>query len=253
MRVQPSLKIGVALAVGYMALFGMLVKMSGVGYDDLTSTADNALKGLVIPMAIVTVVLLVVTSILGWWKPVVRDQKRAKGWVIVVPIVMAFTVFAGVNYSGLSEFDSKLLLWIGIGAALVGLSEELMYRGLIIVSFRSAMKESHVWLWSSVAFALLHSINVLLGQGGIATVQQVVVTFVIGSGLYIARRTTGLIVVPMVLHLVWDYSSFTAGDYVLSGLLSYVAFGTVLVALVFGHKLLFAPADAGTVAGNATA
>ena len=253
MRVQPSVKIGVGLAAGYMAMFGALVKMSGVGYDDITASAENARSAIVIPLAIIAVVLIALTTFFGWWKPVLRDQRRARGWVIVVPIVMAFTVFAGVNYSGLSEMDSSLLLWIGIGAALVGLCEELMYRGLIIVSFRSTMKESHVWLWSSVAFALLHSINVLLGQGAIPTVQQVVVTFVIGSGLYIARRTTGLIVVPMVLHLVWDYSSFTAGDYVLSGLLSYVALGTVLVALVFGHKLLFAPADADTAAETTTA
>ncbi len=246
MRVQPSVKVGIALAVGYTALFGILVKMSGVGYDDITATADNALKGLVIPMTVVTAVLLIVTSIFGWWKPVLREKKRVKGWIIVVPIVMAFTVFAGVNYAGLSDLDSKLLLWIGIGVAFVGLSEELMYRGLIIVSFRSAMKESHVWLWSSVAFALLHSINVLLGQGAIPTIQQVIVTFVIGSGFYIARRTTGLIIVPMILHLVWDYGAFTAGDYALTGLLGYVALGTVLVALVFGHKLLFAPADAET-------
>jgi hypothetical protein len=244
MRVQPSIKFGVALAVGYMALFGVLVKMSGVGYDDLTASADNALKGLVIPMTVVTVVLLVVTSVFGWWKPVLRDEKRATGWVIVVPIVLLFTVFAGVNYSGLSEIDSKLLLWIGIGAALVGVSEELMYRGLVIVSFRSAMKESHAWLWSSVAFALLHSINVLLGQGGAATIVQIMSTLVIGSGLYIARRTTGLLIVPMIIHLVWDYSVFTAGDYQLSGLLGFAALIVVLVTLVVGRKHLFPPGEA---------
>jgi membrane protease YdiL (CAAX protease family) len=252
-RVQPSVKIGIALVVGYAVLFGILFKVSGVGYDDITATAENARNSIVIPLTIVAVVLIALTTFFGWWKPVLRDQRRARGWVIVVPIVMTLTLFAGMNYGGLSDLDSKLLLWIGIGTALVGLSEELMFRGLVIVSFRSTMKESHVWLWSSVMFALLHSINVLLGQGGIATVQQIVVTFVIGSGLYIARRTTGLIVVPMVLHFVWDFSSFTAGDHGLAGLLSFVAFGTILVALVFGHKLLFAPADAGTVAETTTA
>ena len=86
-----------------------------------------------------------------------------------------------------------------------------------------------------------------------ATISQVIMTFVMGSGLYIARRTTGLIVVPMIIHLVWDYSAFTAGDYVLSGLLSYVALGTILVTLVFGRKRLFASADAGTSAEATTA
>ena len=244
MRVQPSVKIGIALAVGYMALFGILVKMSGVGYDDITATADNARSAIVIPLAIIAVVLIALTTFFGWWKPVLREERRATGWVIIVPIVLIVVALAGVNYSGLAEMDSKLLLWIGIGAALVGLCEELMYRGLIIVSFRSTMKESHVWLWSSVAFALLHSINVLLGQGAIPTIRQVVVTFVIGSGLYIARRTTGLIIVPMIIHLVWDYSAFTAGDYALSGPLSLLGLLVVVIALAAGHKHLFAPATA---------
>lgn len=247
MRVQPSVKIGIAMAVGYTALFGILVKSSGVAYGDITATADNALKALVIPLSIIAVLLVALTTVFGWWKPVLREERRATGWVIIVPIVLLATVFAGVNYRGLSEMDSKLLLWIGIGAALVGLCEELMYRGLVVVSFRSTLKESHVWLWSSVAFALLHSINLLLGQGAVPTVRQVIVTFVIGSGLYVARRTTGLIVVPMVIHLVWDYSAFTAGDYALSGPLSMLALLFVVIALAAGHKHLFAPATADAV------
>ena len=58
-----------------------------------------------------------------------------------------------------------------------------------------------VWLWSSVFFALLHSINFLLGQDLGPTITQLIATFVIGSAFYISRRATGLIVVPMVLLL----------------------------------------------------
>ncbi|MEA3502466.1 MAG: CPBP family intramembrane glutamic endopeptidase [Actinomycetota bacterium] len=244
MRVQPSVKIGIVLALGYTALFGGLVKISGVGYADITATAENARNAIVIPLAIIAVVLIAVTTFFGWWKPVLRDEKRATGWVIIVPIVLIVAVFAGVNYRGLSEMDSTLLLWIGIAAALIGFCEELMYRGLVVVSFRSTLKESQVWLWSSVAFALLHSINYLLGQGASPTVRQVIMTFVIGSGLYIARRTTGLIIVPMIIHLVWDYSAFTAGDYALSGPLGLLALVVVVIALAAGHKHLFAPAAA---------
>ena len=244
MRVRPSAGIGVALAAAYMIVFGGLFKLSGIGYDDITASADNALKALVIPVGIAVAVFAIVTSIFGWWKPVLRDRQRAGGWLIAVPILMLVALLAGVDYGNLQVLDSKLLLWIGLGTAFVGIGEELMYRGLVVVSFRGSMSEVQVWLWSSVAFGLLHSINVLLGQGFGATVQQVVVTFVIGSGMYVARRATGWIVAPMFLHLLWDYSAFTQGEgrsmasLVQTGLLI-----LVIVALVAGRGRLFGTAE----------
>jgi membrane protease YdiL (CAAX protease family) len=103
----------------------------------------------------------------------------------------------GINYGGLGDIDSKLLLWIVVGTLLVGFCEELMYRGLVLVGFRGGMREALAWFWSSVAFGLLHSIKFFLGQDLLPTLQQAVMTFLIGSGFYIARRTTGVIFVPM--------------------------------------------------------
>jgi membrane protease YdiL (CAAX protease family) len=238
-RVQPSVRIGIALAIGYAALFGVLFKISGVGYDDLSASAENVRNAVVIPLTIIAIVLIALTTFFGWWKPVLRDKKRVTGWLIIVPIALVVITLAGMNYVGLSESDAELLLWIGIAVTLVGFSEELMFRGLIVVSFRSTMKESHVWLWSSVAFSLLHLTNVLLGQAIVPTATQMAVTFVLGSGLYIARRTTGLLVVPMIIHLVWDYSAFTAGGYGLAGTLSMLALLVVVIALIVGRKHLF--------------
>jgi len=244
-RVRPSVGVGVALAAVYMIVFGGLFKALGVGYGDVGASVSNVQRTLVIPVAVALVVFIGVTSVFGWWRPVLQDRRRAGGWLIAVPIVMVLALLVGVDYSNLSVLDSNLLLWIGIGVALVGISEELAYRGLVVVAFRGSMRESHVWLWSSVAFGLLHSINVLLGQGAGATVKQVVVTFIIGSGMYIARRATGLIVVPMLLHLLWDYSAFTAGDgSSLGGLVQFVLLAVVLVSLVVGRYRLFGTADA---------
>jgi membrane protease YdiL (CAAX protease family) len=154
-----------------MALFGIMFKLSGVDYDDI---ADNALQAFVIPLAVVAVVLVIVTTLLGWWKPAIRDERRASGWIIAVPIVMLTVTILGINYGRLGDIDSTLLLWIAIGTFLIGFSEELMYRGLVLVGFRGAMKESHAWLWSSMAFGLLHGINAFLGQDLAPTIVQVV-------------------------------------------------------------------------------
>jgi membrane protease YdiL (CAAX protease family) len=240
MRVRPSVGAGIGLAVAYMAVFGGLFKLSGVGYDDVTASADNMLKAVIIPVGVALLVFIVVTSIFGWWKPVIRDRQRAGGWVTAVPVVMIIAILIGVDYANLGVLDASLVLSIGVGTALVGLSEELMYRGLVIVSFRGSMREGHVWLWSSVAFGLLHSINALLGQSVGATVRQVGFTFLIGSGMYIARRATGWILVPMVIHAAWDFSTFTqGGESSLGGLIQMLTLLLLVVVLVAGRHRLF--------------
>lgn len=244
MRVKPSVPIGIGIAVVYMAVFGGLFFASGVDYDAVADTPENVRNAIVIPLAVAAVLLIIVTTVFGWWRPVLRERRRAGGWVIAIPIVIFLALLAALDYGNLAELDSELLLWIGTAVALVGFCEELVYRGLLVVSFRSTLAEPMVWLWSSVAFGLLHSINFLLGQDLGPTVVQVIVTFVIGSAFYISRRATGLIVVPMVLHLMWDYSSFTQSDgHTIGGLPQTLGAVLVIVALTAGRKHLFGTAD----------
>jgi len=244
MRVRPSIGIGIGLAVGYMVVFGVMFKLMGVGYNDITASADNALKAIVIPESVAIVVFAAVVSFFGWWKPVLRDRRRAGGWLIVVPIAALVLILAGVDYGNLGNLDSALVLWLGVGTLLVGISEELMYRGLVVVSFRSSMREAHVWIWSSVAFGLLHAINALLGQSLVATVQQVLVTMLIGSMLYVVRRATGWILVPMGIHALWDYSVLTqsGGRMVATGM-QWLIIALVIFALIVGRHHLFGTAD----------
>jgi hypothetical protein len=222
-----------------MALFGIMFKLSGVDYDDIVGSADNALKAIVIPLAVVAVALIIVTTLLGWWKPALCDEHRARGWIMAVPIVMLTVTIAGINYGHLGDLDSGLLLWIAVGTLLVGFSEELMYRGLVLVSFRGAMRESHAWFWSSVAFGLLHGINAFLGQDFVPTIVQIVSAFVLGSGFYVARRVSGVIFLPMLMHTLWDFSTFTGDGYVLGRMASTISLVAVLIGLIAGRHSLF--------------
>ena len=244
MRVKPSVPIGIAIAVVYMAVFGGLFALSGVDYDAVADSPENVRNAIVIPLAVAAVLLVIVTSVFGWWRPVLRERRRAGGWLIAVPIVIFLALLAGLDYANLADLDTELLLWIGVAVALVGFCEELVYRGLLVVSFRSTLAEPMVWLWSSVAFGLLHSINFLLGQDLGPTIQQVIVTFIIGSAFYISRRATGMLVVPMILHLMWDYSSFTQSEgHTLGALPQTIGVILVIAALTAGRKHLFGTSE----------
>lgn len=68
-----------------------------------------------------------------------------------------------------------------------------------------------MWYVSSLRFGLIHVPNMLFGQGIGATVQQVFFAFAIGTAYYVTRRISGALVVTMLLHAMWDFSTFIQG------------------------------------------
>ncbi|MEZ0234555.1 MAG: lysostaphin resistance A-like protein [Actinomycetota bacterium] len=87
-----------------------------------------------------------------------------------------------------------------VGTIAVGIAEETLTRGLVLTALRGGMGEVGAWFWSSLLFGLLHGANIVLGQDVGPTLQQIVFAFVFGSVLYAARRSTGTLLVPIVLH-----------------------------------------------------
>jgi membrane protease YdiL (CAAX protease family) len=110
----------------------------------------------------------------------------------------------------------------------------------MIVGFRGTLSEVWVWFLSSLCFGLLHGINVFFGQSVDATAQQMVFAFVLGTAFYVTRRVTGLLVVGMVIHALWDFGALSTehsgGDPAsIGGVLSWV---TAILALVVVAKIL---------------
>jgi membrane protease YdiL (CAAX protease family) len=91
---------------------------------------------------------------------------------------------------------------------LVGFTEELTTRGLLLTALRSRLSEVWVWFLTSALFALMHLMNALSGQAILPTLQQVGAAFLGGTIFYILRRTTGSLIWAMVLHGLWDFSTF---------------------------------------------
>jgi membrane protease YdiL (CAAX protease family) len=213
MRVKPRPSLAWIIGIGYAVLFLILELIMGVGYDVIGSTTDSIIKGIVIPVAVGALVLAVVTTALGWWRPVLRElpdgPPRPPRWLLVVPVLVFVGVLLGIDYGNLGNVGGAMILWLALGTAMVGFSEEITYRGLAVVGFRGGYSEVKVWLFASILFGLLHGANVVLGQGAGPTVRQVIFAFVLGSVFYSIRRITGTIIIPMVIHAIWDFGSFS--------------------------------------------
>ncbi len=209
LRVTPTALIGFGIAIGYMLFFLAMEKIMGVPYTELGKTTDSVVRGIVIPLAVGAVVLAGITTMLGWWRPVLREKRVGVRWMWAIPLLLFAAVLIGIDYSQLGALGGAYLIWLAIGTMLVGFCEEITYRGLSLVAFRGSYREVWVWLLSSLFFGALHGMNLFLGQGLGETLRQIGMAFVLGSVFYATRRVTGSLVVLMVIHALWDFGFFT--------------------------------------------
>ena len=211
LRVAPRVWIGLAIWLGYAVLVFAIQKSTGIPYDTWGDSAGNLFLGAGLSLIVATVLLAITTSLLGWWRPAMRERQRSRHtWPIFVPVLVA--IAAVVNLAGTDwSAYSGAFLGASLVLLLVGFTEELVHRGLLLTALRSRLSEVWVWFLSSALFAVMHFVNVLLGAPLAGTVSQVGAAFLAGTAFYILRRVTGSLVWAMVLHGVWDFSVFATG------------------------------------------
>ncbi|QXT63572.1 CPBP family intramembrane glutamic endopeptidase [Tessaracoccus palaemonis] len=208
MRVQPKPWIGIAVLLAYLAVFYGVWIAGGIDYARIAESESTLLHWYVLPLASGAVVLIAAASLLGWWKPVLFEKERAPLWLVVAPVAMVAGAFLILSSKDLSGTTATMLVYLVLGSLLVGFCEETATRGILIVGLRGRLTEPLVWLVSCALFGLMHLPNWIFGAGPGAML-QVVLTFCLGSVLYVARRSTGTLIVPMLLHGLWDFSTFS--------------------------------------------
>lgn len=205
-RPRPVWAWGIGLIYGPLMVF--IESFAGVPYHALGDSAGAVIAGIVMPLFLGAVVLVGLTRFLGWWGPVLREARSAPRWVLVFPALIALVIAAGFDGPRFAALDPLFLGWMAVAALLIGFCEEVTFRGLVVVGLRGGVPEAQVWLWSSLMFAGIHLWNIGLGVAVGQAVLQFCLTFIIGTGLYVCRRATGRILVPMLLHAAWDWTAF---------------------------------------------
>ncbi|SMQ68394.1 CPBP family intramembrane glutamic endopeptidase [Agreia sp. VKM Ac-1783] len=207
LRVRPKVWIGLVIYVGYAVVVYSIQALSGVRYDELGESGSNLFFGGGLSLIIAAVLLAITTSLLGWWKPALFDRHRSVRWPIIAPILMAIALIFNLISTDWAAYDGAFFA-ASLVILLVGFTEELTTRGLLLTALRSRLSEVWVWLLTSALFAVMHLLNATNGQALGPTIQQVVFAFIAGTVFYIVRRVTGTLIWAMVLHGLWDFSTF---------------------------------------------
>ncbi|MFD4960174.1 CPBP family intramembrane glutamic endopeptidase [Microbacterium sp. NPDC058389] len=210
LRVRPRVWIGIAIWAAYTLLVFAVGKAMGVPYTDLGESGSNLFLGAGVSLIVGAVALAITATLLGWWRPALFDRHRSVRWPIFVPILMAVALVINLVSTDWGSYDGGFFA-ASIVLLLVGFTEEMANRGLLVVALRSRLGEGWVWFLSSLLFGLMHLTNALSGQDLLTTLQQVAFAFAGGTIFYILRRTTGTLIWAMVLHGLWDFSTFAVG------------------------------------------
>lgn len=206
---QSSVWMGFLLYFGYLAVFFTTWTINGVDYLRIGEDAETTKLWYAFPTLFGCAFLVVTLSLLRWWRVVLFDKSKSGPlWVWMLPVVISSIILN--NFLGLQtgKLSPELLLWSTLGAVGVGFGEEMITRGSMIVGLRSRFKEIWVWLISTSMFSALHVPNVIFGLPLSDMPIQVLLTFIFGSGMYVIRRSSGTLILPMVLHGLWDSSLF---------------------------------------------
>ena len=204
---HPAL-VAIGIFVAYTLLVAVLWKVNEVRYDAIAESRDSVVRGIVVPIGLGGLLLAVATTWLGWWRPVLVQDDRAAAWTLVVPLLVGLVGLLGALNIDYRSESRGVLPWLAVGVLIVGFSEEMLARGILIVGGRDAgWSELVVVLVSCVLFGLLHGINAFFGQSLQTTVQQIVLATVMGASFYAIRMSTGTLIVCMLTHALWDFAT----------------------------------------------
>ncbi|TQN48496.1 hypothetical protein FHX52_1633 [Humibacillus xanthopallidus] len=221
-----------AVIVVYLAIIqvgGLIVRNAFGAERDTMTTTYGVLVSMVLPLGVALLFVYGVVAYLGWWQPVLRDDRPVRLWVMIVPAILVVAILLAINYGALLGKGFAFILVFLLATQLVGWGEEGLFRGIGVTVLRQhGLREGQVALWSSLIFGAAHLSNAI-GSGVSALPQALVVSFA-GYFFYLTRRVSGGNILNSVLHGLFDFSLLT-GTAILANQGSYP--GTLAPILVY--------------------
>lgn len=206
--------VGLLVVVIYAAILLVLEKRSGVPYTAIADSEANLRRGVLIPVAVALAALLIYAVATGrladafTYAPTVTTA-----WLWVVPALIVAGIVLRLATTDWRALGGRRVLVIAVSALLVGVSEELLVRGLFLDTLQDAGWAA-VWVAvvTSIVFGLLHGMNLLLGQDVVTTLAQVVTTTLMGLALFTSLALSGSLWLPIALHALFDFSLLAQGS-----------------------------------------
>jgi membrane protease YdiL (CAAX protease family) len=197
---------------GSLALFGVWVLITVLGGQVLTGghgTLTDAVKnGPGWHFAGAAALLLAAVAWQRWRDVGLAQAATGRGWLLAW--LPGLYIVGGLVLAWALGFPpAGVVLWVLVNTCLVGLSEELMFRGVLLQAFRHTVSIGPAVVLTSLAFGAVHSLNVFLTGDLRSALIQSVAAMVSGLLFIALRLRTASLWPPIVVHGLWDFAAFT--------------------------------------------
>ncbi len=168
------------------------------------------LRSTVIPVAASVVFVTIIITRLGWWQRIWVERNPLPRLFWLFPLLMIISILLVTDYAQLMKIDTSLLATLLLAVVLIGIGEELMFRGLILETLRegTSRNEFQAAMLMAALFGGAHITNIFT-EGSTALI-QVFITALAGLLYYIILRLSGSLLLPVLLHAAWDFSLFSS-------------------------------------------
>jgi membrane protease YdiL (CAAX protease family) len=209
-RVRPRVWIGLLAVLVYLAFAAVLGNVLGALAAPSDAAAEFTLSHL-IPLPIAIVLGLLFVRWAGWWDSIWREtptprETPHRRWLIAIPVLLVLVPLGQVWSVPWADRAVSFILIAAVGTLLVGLGEELYFRGILLVSVRERHSELVTTLTTAFVFAIAHVLSSFWHGVPLAAIGfQVAVLLMNGILYYWVRRVTGRLWVGVLVHAFTDF------------------------------------------------
>jgi len=154
-------------------------------------------------------------------------------------LALAFAALAGWGATRLTApagtlVDNAISLQVFRTTLLVGLTEEWIFRGLLLAALCRGLGLRRGAVAAVVLFGLFHLTNIAAGAPVMNSVAQAFSTMLIGSVFTLAAIGTRSLAIPVLVHGSYDFAVFDTGSLMQAGASPLPMVGVLAVGLITG-------------------
>jgi membrane protease YdiL (CAAX protease family) len=161
--------------------------------------------------------LIVISAVLKFssWADIGFAKFKGKQLIWLSPawLLLGFLlvkIIIAISEQGLNNTQWKLFAYILVTTLLVGFSEEVMFRGIVLNTLLKKKGVLPAVLVSALLFSALHIVNILGGSSLLAVGFQLILTFIFGVFTALIFLKIKNILPLIIFHFLWDFSLFFA-------------------------------------------
>lgn len=201
--------ISLVILVVYLAIIMVAPKIQlGSGDRSLAEMVSQQISyGLVVAIFF----LFGIVAFFGWRPDVgIKPLRSRKSLLILwLPLIFIFAFFLVGLAVGLPTIP--VLFFIGTNTLLVGITEELAFRGILFSGARSVFRPIGAIAFTSMIFGAVHALNGFETGDWFAAGVQAIAAGMSGLLFIAILIRMGSIIPAMIIHWLWDLSVFTIG------------------------------------------